>query len=118
MLIAHIRALLRRAGPRPRRELQYQSLRILLDERQAYVGAEPVPLTSAEYELLEYLAVRSGDVVHRTELYTALKGVRYDGFDRSIDLRVSRARAALRKACPSLDPIRTVHGRGYLFRTT
>lgn len=112
VLVSRIRALLRRHGPRAPHEIRYRSLRICLDERRVYVGDVLVPLTSAEYELLEYLAVRAGEVVERSELYVALKGVRYDGIDRSLDLRVSRVRAALRECAPAMDPIRTVHGRG------
>ena len=116
VLLARIRALLRRATPTAMPEVRYGPLRICFSERQAYVDDEPLGLTSAEFDCIALLAQHAGRVLDRDFLYRELRGTQYDGIDRSIDLRVSRVRAALRAVHATLDPIRTVHGRGYMFR--
>ena len=79
-----------------------------------YNQAQP-ELTDAEYDLLWFLARNAGQVVDRDALFKALRGIEYDGLDRSMDLRVSKLRAHLRDHLGGEGPIRTVHGRGYLF---
>lgn len=118
VLIARIRALLRRssAAPATQGDIDLGGIVIRTGERAVYAGSEEIALTSAEYDLLYYLAERRGMVIERDELYTELRGIPYDGIDRSIDLRVSRIRAAVRKVDPSAFPIHTVHGRGYMIR--
>lgn len=117
VLVARIRALLRRsAAVVSAMDIDLGGVVIRPRERAVYAEHKPVDLTSAEYELLLYLAERAGTVVDREVLYRDLRGIKYDGLDRSIDLRVSRIRSAIRKLAPALDPIQTVHGRGYMIR--
>ena len=52
--------------------------------------------------------------VSREELSYSLRGVRYDGLDRSIDLRISRLRRKLNVALPEQEVIRSVRGIGYM----
>ena len=54
-----------------------------------------IALTTAEFDLLWYLAERAGTAVDRDALYQDLRGIPWDGLDRSIDLRVSRVRRKL-----------------------
>ncbi|MFS1525905.1 response regulator [Microbulbifer sp. 2304DJ12-6] len=72
-------------------------------------------ISSNEFNLLWLLASKAGQLVSRSELVSELRGFEYDGFDRSIDLKVSRLRKKLGD-CPS-EPRRivTVWGKGYLF---
>ncbi|MEM9491988.1 MAG: response regulator transcription factor [Myxococcota bacterium] len=119
VLVARIRALLRRSARGSAAVDSHIDLGAVIirpAERAVYVDHSPVVLTSAEYDLLYYLTERRGTVVERDELYRELRGVEYDGIDRSIDLRISRIRAALRKVAPSAQIIHTVHGRGYMIR--
>lgn len=116
LLLARVRALLRRslAGPggsEPRRFLRTGPLAIELTARRVLVAGEEIPLTTAEFDLLALLACRCGEVVSRDELYQELRGLPYDGIDRSIDLRVSRVRAKLGAAAELLKSVRSV---GYL----
>lgn len=116
LLLARVRALLRRslAGPRTseqRRSLRTGPLAIELSARRVLVAGEEVVLTTAEFDLLALLAERCGEVVSRDELYQQLRGLPYDGIDRSIDLRVSRVRAKLGAAAELLKSVRSV---GYL----
>ncbi|MGI9592487.1 MAG: winged helix-turn-helix domain-containing protein, partial [Myxococcota bacterium] len=113
---ARVRALLRRslAGPKAaesRRSLRTGPLAIELASRRVLVAGEEVALTTAEFDLLALLADRCGEVVSRDELYQELRGLPYDGIDRSIDLRVSRVRAKLGAAAELLKSVRSV---GYL----
>lgn len=82
--------------------------------REATVGGEPVSLTTAEFDLLEYLARRAGQTVTRQELSTELLGLPYDGLDRSIDLRVSRLRRKLGDDGGDPNVVKSVRGVGYL----
>ncbi|MFK8004661.1 MAG: response regulator [Polyangiales bacterium] len=117
VLIARIRALLRRRSPDSQDvDVHHGSLRVSLTEGRAFVFSQEIDLTTAEVELLSYLARHAGEVLSRELLYQELRGISYDGIDRSIDLRISRVRRALRALDSTLRPIRTVHGRGYLFR--
>jgi DNA-binding response OmpR family regulator len=116
LLLARVRALLRRSQAdasrsQPPPSLQTGPLRIERAARRVLVGGEEVALTTAEFDLLALLAERCGEVVGRDELYQELRGLDYDGLDRSIDLRVSRVRAKLGDAADLLKSVRSV---GYL----
>lgn len=116
VLLARVRAMLRRQSrPTQSEELIFGRLRIVPSAREALGVNGEIPLSDAEYDLLEFLARQAGRVVERDELFLELRGIPYDGLDRSMDLRVSKLRAQLRTHLDGDCPIRTVHGRGYLF---
>ena len=54
-----------------------------------------VDLTTAEFELLYLLARHAGQTLSRNDIYQEIHGMKYDGVDRSIDLRISRLRKKL-----------------------
>ena len=76
---------------------------------------QEIRLTTSEFDLLAFLSAHSGKTVTRQELYSQLRGIDYDGVDRSIDLRVSKLRSHLRSMGLTQEVIKTVHGRGYHF---
>ena len=76
---------------------------------------ESVSITSAEFDVLWLLAEKAGEVVSRQELVNKLRGFDYDGFDRSIDLRISRIRKKLGDDPNEPYLIKTIWGKGYLF---
>ena len=119
VLLARVRALLRRSRPvepDPSTAVHtFGDLQIVPSAREARGRRGVIPLTDAEYDLLAYLASRPGEVIEREDLFQELRGIAYDGLDRSMDLRVSKLRAQLRDHLDGRSPIRTVHGRGYLF---
>jgi len=82
--------------------------------RTVTVGGQPVSLTTAEYDLVEYLARHAGAVVPRKDLYVDLLQIPYDGLDRSIDLRVSRVRRKLGDDPNQPMRIKSIRGVGYL----
>ncbi len=117
VLLAHIRALLRRttqAAASTPSLVTIGDLEVRAGRREAHFHGELLNLTSSEFDLLEYLASRAGEIVSRSELYEELRGVKYDGLDRSIDLRVSRLRGKIEEHPSSPKLIKSVRGVGYL----
>ena len=82
--------------------------------RTVTLAGENIPLTTAEFELLLYLAQRAGEVVSREEIYRELRGIEYDGLDRSMDLRVARVRKKLGEDAEDPRILKSVRGVGYL----
>jgi two-component system response regulator RstA len=118
ILLARIRALLRRPSPAPasqRQHLVVGDLTLKPDCREALVRGAKLPLTSGEFDLLWQLASKAGRAVSREFLHEQLVGTDYSDFERSIDLRVSRLRCKLEKASVGSEPIKTIRGVGYLY---
>ena len=82
---------------------------------QAWLGEQGIELTSAEFDLLWLLAFNSGRILSREEIFTALRGIGYDGQDRSIDVRISRIRPKIGDDPEHPRLIKTVRSKGYLF---
>ncbi|MEM9067440.1 MAG: response regulator transcription factor [Myxococcota bacterium] len=115
VLLARINALLRRKeahAPSARVDLG----RLVIDPRSrvATLDQQGLVLTDGEFELLLYLARRAGTIVSRDEIYRELRGIEYDGMDRSVDLRISRIRRKLNDTGGTPSIIRSVRGVGYL----
>lgn len=120
VLLARVRALLRRAerstpGTSERKqELTLGALRISETSREVWLQGQAVSLTTQEFELLSLLAHRAGELVSRDEVFRSMRGIDYDGLDRSIDGRVSKLRRKLGDDATSPTRIKTVWGKGYL----
>jgi DNA-binding response OmpR family regulator len=119
VLLARVRALLRRSerGSPPgerRSDVQLGALRISETSREVWLHGRPVPLTTQEFELLSLLARRAGELVSRDEVFRSMRGIDYDGLDRSIDGRVSKLRRKLGDDAAAPTRIKTVWGKGYL----
>ncbi len=120
VLLARVRALLRRterggATPAERKpDLLLGALRISETSREVWLQGAPVPLTTQEFELLSLLAHRAGELVSRDEVFRTMRGIDYDGLDRSIDGRVSKLRRKLGDDAAAPTRIKTVWGKGYL----
>ena len=71
--------------------------------------------TSAEYDLLWLLASNSGRILSREDIFERLRGIEYDGQDRSIDVRISRIRPKIGDDPENPKRIKTVRSKGYLF---
>jgi two-component system OmpR family response regulator len=113
VLLARLKALRRRDGPPA--DLRFGPLLIRPAAREVLVNGEPVELTTAEYELLWFLAQRAGRVVSRDDIMQGLRGLEFDGLDRAIDARVSRLRRKIGDDAQAAARIKTVRGQGYLF---
>lgn len=117
VLLARVRALLRRserAGTDRRADVQLGALRISETSREVWLAGRPVPLTTQEFELLNLLARRAGELVSRDEVFRSMRGIDYDGLDRSIDGRVSKLRRKLGDDAGAPTRIKTIWGKGYL----
>ncbi len=115
-LLARVKALLRRATPEPAAEvLRFGRLEIDLDQRRARLDGRDCDLTGHQFDLLVVLARSAGRVLSRDQIMDALKGHPVDAFDRSIDVHVSRVRAAIEDDPKHPRRVLTVRGAGYLF---
>lgn len=118
VLLARIRALLRRMPAElatNEQRLVFGRLVIDSSARQVLLGDEEIDLTSAEFDLLWLLASSAGTILSREAIFEALRGIEYDGQDRSIDVRVSRLRAKIGDDPEAPQRIKTVRSKGYLF---
>lgn len=114
-LLARLRSHLRRNSfeESSSQPLVIGSLMVDASRRRVELSGREVELTSAEFDLLKLLADYAGKTLSRSEIHQSIHGIRYDGLDRSIDLRVSRLRKKLGDdpARPAL--IKSVRGTGY-----
>lgn len=117
VLLARITALLRRSeAPEAKRQaLAFGALRIDSRLREAWLSEQAIDLTSAEFDLLWLLASNAGRVLSREEIFTSLRGVGYDGQDRSIDVRISKIRPKIGDDPIHPRLIKTLRSKGYLF---
>src|SRR3954447_12732991 len=90
-------------------------LEIRPEEFMALVEGRPLRLTVRELQLLTALAVRSGRIVSREELYTEVWGEPFRKSDRSVDVYVGKLRQKLEEALPGHAFIHTHFGFGYRF---
>jgi DNA-binding response OmpR family regulator len=115
-LLARLRAILRRrhAGPRPD-VLRYGRIEIDRGSREVRLDGAPRPLTGYQFALLLALAEHAGRVMSRDALMDLIKGEQMEAFDRSIDVHVSRIRAAIEDDPKRPRRVITVRGAGYVF---
>ena len=118
VLIARIRALLRRAHPVQEggKVSRIASGDLVADasRREVRLRERSIDLTTIEFDLLWYLASRAGEVVSRSDIYQALFHYDYDGLDRRADVYISRIRRKLGDDPSEPHYIKTVRGIGYL----
>jgi two-component system, OmpR family, phosphate regulon response regulator OmpR len=116
-LLARVKALLRRAQPEPGGAdlLSFGKLEIDLGARQARIDGQACDLTGHQFDLLVVLAQSAGRVLTRDQIMDALKGHPMEAFDRSIDVHISRIRAAIEDDPKNPKRVLTVRGSGYVF---
>jgi DNA-binding response OmpR family regulator len=115
-LLARLRSILRRgrAGA-PAALLRFGRLEIDRNARAVRVDGVERELTSYQYALLVALAENAGRVLSREALMDLVRGEPLEAFDRSIDVHVSRIRAAIEDDPKKPCRIVTVRGAGYVF---
>jgi len=116
-LLARIRALLRRArrGPALGARLVFGPLVIDRSSREVLHDGQPCALTAHQFDLLWALASRTGRVLDRGQLSVAINDGTDDPLDRTIDVHISRIRAAIEPDPRHPRYIKTVRGAGYIF---
>jgi len=115
-LLARLRAILRRWDrTRSANVLRFGRLEIDRDARGVRVDGAERSLTGHQFALLVALAERAGRVLSRDTLMDLVKGEELEAFDRSIDVHVSRIRAAIEDDPKRPRRLLTVRGAGYVF---
>ncbi len=120
-LLARLRAVTRRSSAGsvtatgdPEAEIVVGELRIRPESRMAILGAEPLRLTTLEFELLACLARSRGRVKSREQLIETIAERNYDGLDRSIDVHIWSLRRKLGDDPKNPRFIRTIRAVGYM----
>ncbi len=116
-LVARVRAVLRRAA-RPVQTAEVLTIGdITLNraERTVYLQDRPLDLTPSEFDILAALMSNPGRVFSRLDLLDILQGVRYEGYERTIDTHIKNLRAKLGDDPRQPRYIETVYGIGYRF---
>ncbi len=123
VLLARIRALLRRAEMKPApstataaatsTDIVLGGLRVS-EAHRVWLDGHEITLTTQEFELLYELARSAGTILSREDLFKRIRGIDYDGLDRSIDGRISKLRKKLGDDADAPKRIRTIWGKGYL----
>jgi two-component system, OmpR family, phosphate regulon response regulator OmpR len=95
--------------------LRFGQLEIDRGARQVRLDGEVRPLTGYQFDLLVALAEHAGRVLSRHALMDLMKGEALEAFDRSIDVHISRIRAAVEDDPKKPKRVITVRGAGYVF---
>src|SRR6266851_7823511 len=117
-LLARLRAILRRrvsGQTLAERPLHFGRLEIDTAARTVRLDGEPCDLTGYQFDLLVALAHKAGRVLSRDALMDLVKGEHLEAFDRSIDVHMSRIRAAIEDDPKKPRRVITVRGTGYVF---
>jgi DNA-binding response OmpR family regulator len=115
-MLARLRAILRRRSREPAAEvLRFGRLEVDIGARQARLDGEPCDLTDYQFSMLLVLARHPGRVMSRDAIMELMRNERLEAFDRSIDVHISRIRAAIEDDAKKPRRIITVRGSGYVF---
>jgi two-component system alkaline phosphatase synthesis response regulator PhoP len=115
-LLARVRAVLRRPGPRQRLDVfRFGDVRLHLRARQAFRAGLEVRLTRKEFDLLRYLVEHPGEILTRERLLDEVWGYERFPTTRTVDTHVLRLRQKFEQDPEHPRHILTVHGQGYRF---
>ena len=116
-LIARVRAVLRRMGAaEPTAQVLHASdLTLDRESRKLNVRGRFVDLTPSEFDILAALMSSPGRVFSRLDLLDIIQGVRYEGYERTIDTHIKNLRAKIEEDARAPKYIETVYGVGYRF---
>ncbi|NLR75421.1 two-component system response regulator RstA [Leeia aquatica] len=127
ILLARIRSQLRQSAStvapplqalKPASSLSVGPLTLDLTQREAWLQQQALHLSTTDFDLLHLLVSSAGQVLSRDELLHAMRGLSYDGIDRSIDIAISRLRKKLGDDPHEPRLIKTVRNKGYLLMAT
>ncbi len=126
-LVARIRAVLRRAGKgdahrpvqsAPSTHFKFGTLTLDTSERALFDGqGEEIPLTNAEFRLLEYFSLRPDEVIPRVDLLSELGNDLSRYMDRTVDVLILRLRRKIEENPSKPLHLQTRRGQGYIFVT-
>lgn len=111
---ARVNALLRRSGGWASSELSAGPVVLDMSRQEVKVSGAAIELTSFEYKIIEYLMVRAGEVISKSELTDRLYDQDFERDSNVIEVFIGRLRKKL-DPDNSVKPIETLRGRGYRF---
>jgi two-component system response regulator CpxR len=120
VLVAHIRAILRRTesvtdSALSSMDLRLDDLEVQRGKRLVLINAQPITMTSTEYSVLLVLLENAGHVVSKQTLSQLALGRELSSYDRSLDMHVSNLRKKLGTTTDGQERITTVRGIGYQY---
>ncbi|PQJ66880.1 response regulator [Photobacterium angustum] len=120
VLLARVRSLLRRQEAivipdEDANNLHFGQLTLKNTYKKCELAGQVLALTDSEFELLWLLASTPDTALSRDYLTQTLRGIEYDGIDRTIDNKVVRLRKLLGDDKVPAEKIQTIRGKGYLF---
>ncbi|MDN3613255.1 MAG: response regulator [Vibrio gallaecicus] len=123
VLLARVRSLLRRqnnsaASIENSDHISFGKLVLKNKYKKCELAGDLLPLTDSEFDLLWLLASNPDEPLSRDYLTQALRGIEYDGIDRTIDNKVVKLRKLLGDDNASAEKVQTIRGKGYLFVST
>ena len=113
VLVARIRALLRRAAGRVPVPVSAGGVRIDPTSRRVWCGETQVALTAREHDVLEFLVRRAGQVLSKDEILAGVWELDFEGDPNIVEVYIGRLRRKLAAASGRDSPIETVRGAGY-----
>ena len=113
-IIARVNALVRRSGGWASSIMTAGPVCLDLSRQEVKVDDAVIELTSYEYKIIEYLMVRAGQVISKTELTERLYDQDFERDSNVIEVFVGRLRKKL-DPDNTIKPIETLRGRGYRF---
>lgn len=114
-LMARVRNVLRRVGKNePKgKTLKVSDITLDRDSREVFTGGRSVDLTPSEFDLLAALMGAPGRVFSRLDLLDVIQGVRYEGYERTIDTHIKNLRSKIEEDPRKPRYIETIYGVGY-----
>ncbi|MEM7431910.1 MAG: response regulator transcription factor [Pseudomonadota bacterium] len=111
---ARVNALLRRSGGWASSTMTAGPMTLDMSRQEVKMNDESVELTSFEYKIMEYLMVRAGQVISKSELTERLYDQDFERDSNVIEVFIGRLRKKLDPE-NTIKPIETLRGRGYRF---
>lgn len=100
-------------GDEPKK-ICFENIEINLSSRNVLLNSRSINLTTSQFDLLSYLARHAGQIISRDRLYRHLRGIDYDGLNRSIDLTIVRLREKIGDNGKDPRIIKSIRGEGYI----
>lgn len=112
VLIARIHAILRRTGGRPPIPVQVGDLRIDPGQRRVWRGDVEIEMTARQFDVLEFLVRRVGQVLSKSEILDGVWDYDFDGDPNIVEVYIRRLRTKIDEPF-GRQAIETIRGAGY-----
>lgn len=112
VLVARVRALLRRTGGRDPAPVEAGDLRIDPAQRRVWRGDTEIELTARQFDVLEFMIRRAGNVLNKTEILDGVWEYEFDGDPNIVEVYIRRLRTRIDEPFGK-HSIETIRGAGY-----